>query len=56
MGRMAHSSRIHAIKGFEQFAYLVMFRLGGTLGHDTLGLDDDPASSVESNGLTQNRQ
>src|SRR5271166_413660 len=31
------SSRIHAIKGVEQFAYL----LGGTLGHDTLGHDDD---------------
>src|ERR1700691_723148 len=27
------SSRIHAIKGVEQFAYL----LGGTLGHATLG-------------------
>src|ERR1022692_4653915 len=28
------SSRIHAIKGVEQRAYLVMFLLGGTLGHD----------------------
>src|SRR2546421_2133587 len=28
------SSRIHAIKGVEQFAYLLMYRLGGTLGHD----------------------
>src|SRR5450755_1884546 len=28
------SSRIHAIKGVEQLAYLVMFLLGGTLGHD----------------------
>src|ERR1700688_1913040 len=31
------SSRLHAIKGVEQFAY----RLAGTLGHDTLGHDDD---------------
>src|ERR1700732_3543222 len=35
------SSRIHAIKGVEQFAYLVTYLLGGTLGHDTLGHDDD---------------
>src|SRR5437660_1616470 len=28
------SSRIHAIKGVEQFADLLMYRLGGTLGHD----------------------
>src|SRR6266478_2452573 len=28
------SSRIHAIKGVEQFAYLVICLLGGTLGHD----------------------
>src|SRR6266404_2561104 len=28
------SSRIHAIKGVEQFAYLLMYLLGGTLGHD----------------------
>src|SRR5258708_9846712 len=28
------SSRIHAIKGVQQFAYLVTFLLGGTLGHD----------------------
>src|SRR5437899_10128500 len=27
------SSRIHAIKAVEQFAYLVMYLLGGTLGH-----------------------
>src|SRR5579863_1393166 len=33
------SSRIHAIKGVEQFAYLLMYLLGGTLGHDTLGHD-----------------
>src|SRR6266478_3088051 len=31
------SSRIIAIKGVKQFAYL----LGGTLGHDTLGHDND---------------
>ncbi len=35
------SPRIHAIKGVEQFAYLVMYRLGGRLGHDTLGHEDD---------------
>src|ERR1700720_14116 len=28
------SSRIHAIKGVEQFAYLVNYLLGGTFGHD----------------------
>src|SRR5439155_14677131 len=28
------SSRIHAIKGVEQFAYLLIYRLGETLGHD----------------------
>src|SRR5258708_9779133 len=33
------SSRIHAIKGVEQFAYLLMYLLGGTLGHDTFGHD-----------------
>src|SRR5580658_7489881 len=32
-------SRIHAIKGVEQFAYLLMLLLGGTLRHDTLGHD-----------------
>src|SRR6202050_5430815 len=31
------SSRIHAIKGVEQFAYLVKYLIGGTLGHDRLG-------------------
>src|SRR5438309_11528370 len=29
-----NSSRIHAIKGVEQFAYRRMYVLGGTLGHD----------------------
>src|SRR5204863_9509997 len=28
------SSRIHAIKGIELFAYLLMYLLWGTLGHD----------------------
>src|SRR6266404_7604249 len=28
------SSRIHAIKGVEQFAYLLTYLIGGTLGHD----------------------
>src|SRR5258707_13144836 len=28
------SSGIHAIKGVEQFAYLLTYLLGGTLGHD----------------------
>jgi hypothetical protein len=28
------SSRIHAIKGLEEFAYLLMYFIGGTLGHD----------------------
>src|SRR3989454_6833353 len=28
------SSRIHAIKGVEQFAYLLIYLLRGTLGHD----------------------
>src|ERR1700757_190711 len=28
------SSRIHAIQGVEQFAYLVTYLLGGTLGHE----------------------
>src|SRR5580704_6411874 len=33
--------RIHAIKGVEQFAYLDTCLLGGILGRDTLGHDDD---------------
>src|SRR6202171_3304271 len=32
--RCQDSSRIHATKGVEQFAYLLIYRLGGTLGHD----------------------
>jgi hypothetical protein len=39
------SSRIHAIKGVEQFSYL----LGGTLGHDTLGHHDDISKPVTPN-------
>src|SRR6266403_888797 len=41
------SSRIHAIKGVEQFAYL----LGGTLVHDTLGHDDDLSKPATPNQL-----
>src|ERR1700684_3812536 len=33
------SSRIHAIEGVEQVAYLDTCLLGGRLGHDTLGGD-----------------
>src|SRR6266700_3560274 len=28
------SSRLHAIQGVEQFAYLLFYLIGGTLGHD----------------------
>src|ERR1700720_2207768 len=38
------SSRIHAIKGVEQFAYL----LGGTLGHD-----DDPSKPATAESIWQ---
>ncbi len=31
------SSRIHAIKRVEQFAYLVIYLFAGTRGYDTLG-------------------
>src|SRR4030095_16096633 len=40
------SSRIHAIKGVEQFAYL----LGGTLGHD-----DDPSKPATPNQFGKRR-
>src|SRR5216683_947142 len=40
------SSRIHAIKGVEQFAYL----LGGTLGHD-----DDPSKPAIPNQFSKRR-
>ena len=38
-------SRIHTIKGVEQFAYL----LGGRLGYDTLGHDDDLSKPATPN-------
>src|SRR5580692_5131845 len=34
--RCQDSSRILPIKGVEQFAYLVLYLLGGILGHNTL--------------------
>ena len=40
------ASRIHAIKGLEQFAY----RLGGTLGHD-----DDFSSQLPPNQFGKRR-
>src|SRR5271165_2919619 len=43
------SSRIHAIKGVEQFAYLVTYLLGGTSGHDTLEHDDDLSKPATPN-------
>src|SRR5882757_11183653 len=43
------SSRIDAIKGVEQFAYLLMYRFGGTLGHDTLGHNDDHSKRTAPN-------
>src|SRR5216684_1193321 len=43
------SSRIHAIKGVEQFAYPVMYLLGGTLGRDTLGHNDDLSKPATPN-------
>src|SRR5580692_6894629 len=45
------SSRIHAIKGVEQFAYL----LGGMLGHDTLGHDDDLSKPATPNQFGKRR-
>src|ERR1035438_6737443 len=45
------SSRIHAIKGVEQFAYL----LGGTLGHDTLGHEDDLSKPATPNQFGKRR-
>src|SRR5579859_6644679 len=43
------SSRIHAIKGVEQFAYLVTYLLGGTLGYDPLGHDNDLSKTSHPN-------
>src|SRR5271157_3414451 len=45
------SSRIHAIKGVEQFAYL----LAGRLGHDTLGHDDDLSKPATPNQFDKRR-
>jgi hypothetical protein len=47
------SSRLHAIKGIEQFAYLLTYLLGGRFGRDKLGHDDDiskPATANQSGG------
>src|SRR5258707_1463958 len=44
------SSRIHAIKGVEQFAYLLIYLLGGTLGHD-----DDPSKPAAPNQFGKRR-
>src|SRR5216684_955400 len=49
------SSRINAIKGVEQFAYLVMYRLGGTLGHDTFGHDNDLSKPAAPNQFGKRR-
>src|SRR5580692_8035501 len=45
------SSRIHAIEGVEQFAYL----LGGRLGYDTLGHDDDLSKPAIPNQFGKRR-
>src|SRR5712672_123294 len=50
------SSRIHTIKGVEQFAYLLMYRLGGTLGHNTLGHNDDLSKRAAPNQLPSRRK
>src|SRR4029077_2849696 len=49
------SSRIHAIKGVEQFAYLVMFLLGGMLGYDTLGHVHDLSKPPAANQFGKRR-
>src|SRR5260221_13519340 len=49
------SSRIHAIKGVEHFAYLVLYLLGGTLGHDPLGHDDDLSKPASPNQFGKRR-
>ncbi|MGA9738555.1 MAG: hypothetical protein WBQ35_21450, partial [Candidatus Sulfotelmatobacter sp.] len=45
------SSRIHAIKRVEQFAYL----LAGTRGHDTLGHEDDLSKPATPNQFGKGR-
>src|SRR5580704_1894363 len=49
--RCQDSSRIHAIKGVQQFAYL----FGGTLGHDTLGHNDDLSKPATPNQFGKRR-
>jgi hypothetical protein len=49
------SPRIHAVKGVEQFAYLVMYLLGGTFGHDTLGHNDDLSKPATPNQFGKRR-
>src|SRR6266498_2910435 len=44
------SSRIHAIKGVEQFAYLLTYLIWGTLGHD-----DDRSKPTTSNQFGKRR-
>src|SRR6476660_8801957 len=46
------SSRILAIKGVERFAYLV----GGTLGHDTLGHEDDLSKPTTTESRATRKQ
>ena len=46
------SSRIHAIKGVEQFADLVLCRLGGKFGHDNdLSKPADPNQFSEQRAI-----
>src|ERR1700719_2514770 len=50
------SSRLHAIKGVEQFAYLLGGTLGDdTLGHDTLGHNDDLSKPATPNQFGRRR-
>jgi hypothetical protein len=49
------SSRIRAIQGVEHGAYLVAFLLGETLGHDTLGHDDDLSKPATPKQLGKRR-
>src|SRR5882762_751450 len=48
------SSRIHAIKGVEQFAYLLTYLLWGTLGHD-LGHNGDRSKPATRNQFGKRR-
>src|ERR1700691_6001508 len=49
------SSRIDAIKGVEQFAYLDTYLLRGPLGHDTLGHDHDLSKPATPNQFGKRR-